>query len=447
MPIITKPSTIEKDVPATFTLDKTALAALPVVAANAWYGDMTHWKRVILNYVSVQYGESLFVTFDATQASPTGTWLAPAICQDVFEIVSISITDFANGTFRVPTSSLNQAEFAIDMASGITYIDYNTLYAGISTNAFGAVTVDSGTSPNLAKATGVSYIGQDFSFTFNIEPTLPDGFVCVISDTITNAFGSLYVGFINLGTPNALRVYFLGSVIGSDITLLPSGNTLKIERVSGDLTLYVNDVSVYNIIGFNPSIETFPCVKAITGTPVTSSSVVFNPFYYITYNNLANGGATDVNGKLYKGVAGSEPLGASNVPVGTFNGSYSLTFLMTNVNAYGVWAGISNTSTSGPVIYVKLTGGFLYLRDSNGIETLLTTSYNTVGDITVKMIFSSQTIQILLDDVEILAPTALYAGFSPNQVMYPSAIVSPYAPFGINIDTGNDYIKESSRNA
>lgn len=116
MPIITKPGTITKNSPASFSLSKSSLAAVASVAASPWYSNTSNWKRVVLNYKSTQYNEQLYVTFDATVASPTGTWLAPSICQDVFNIQSISIVDFANGIFRVPSSELNNAEFQVDMS-------------------------------------------------------------------------------------------------------------------------------------------------------------------------------------------------------------------------------------------------------------------------------------------------------------------------------------------
>lgn len=116
MPIITKPGSITKNSPAVFSLDKASLAAVASVAASPWYSNTSNWKKVVLNYKSTQYNEQLYVTFDATVVSPTGTWLAPSVCQDVFNIQSISIVDFANGIFRVPSSELNNAEFQVDMS-------------------------------------------------------------------------------------------------------------------------------------------------------------------------------------------------------------------------------------------------------------------------------------------------------------------------------------------
>ena len=163
---------------------------------------------------------------------------------------------------------------------------------------------------------------------------------------------------------------------------------------------------------------------------------------YVTYNNLFDGGATAANGKVYKGGGGNEPLAVSNTSVGQFAGNFNISFKVSNVDTYGVLVGLSSSNIASPAIEVQMASGSYLFRDSNG-ATVALGSYNTVGDVTIKMVFNAQTIQIFKDDVEVLPVQALFAGFGPTQNLYPSAIASLYAGFSSGISTTNDIIKET----
>ena len=113
MPIITKPNTISKGTPATFTLDKSALAALSIVSGDAWFSQQSNWKRVRVTYYSTAGKQFESVVFDATQASPTGTFLVAAPARDNFEVFSIVIEDFNHDMLKIDSSLLTKSEFSI----------------------------------------------------------------------------------------------------------------------------------------------------------------------------------------------------------------------------------------------------------------------------------------------------------------------------------------------
>lgn len=115
MPIITKPSDIDKNVSATFSLDKSALAAHPTVTADSYFSDSSNWSKVILFYTSNPGNQKEIVEFDATLASPTANFLVSNKALDIFEINQILIKDFDNGYLLIPRSALTVAEFDVDV--------------------------------------------------------------------------------------------------------------------------------------------------------------------------------------------------------------------------------------------------------------------------------------------------------------------------------------------
>jgi hypothetical protein len=118
MPIITKPSTIEKNLEASITLDKSALAALTSVAGDTYFSDTVNWRQVFIKYKSSVGNQTEIIKFDATQENPSGIFFVSAKARDIFEVRKIIIMDFDGGSFIVPRSQLTVSEFDIDMGAG-----------------------------------------------------------------------------------------------------------------------------------------------------------------------------------------------------------------------------------------------------------------------------------------------------------------------------------------
>jgi hypothetical protein len=148
MPIITKPSSIEKGTSASFSLDKSALAAVASVAADSYYSQSSNWKEVFLYYKSSTGNQRKMLKFNAELSSPTANFLASEKARDIFQVQKIVIMDFDGGSILIPRSQLTVAEFDVDMGgpAPVVSLDFTqgVLPAGTS--------VVSGTEPIMTNA-------------------------------------------------------------------------------------------------------------------------------------------------------------------------------------------------------------------------------------------------------------------------------------------------------
>jgi hypothetical protein len=239
MSIITKSSPIAKDAPITFTLDKAALAALPVVVASAWYGDSANWKKVLINYKSTTDNERIIVQFDATQATPSSTFLAISPSKDVFEVSSIYIIDFNQGALSVPASSLDQAEFVVDFADEPSFPvirDFNSpntvqpYESGANYVISGGLLVATGPSSYDNQDSDIAYV-QGVSYTVRFHLAAYNGFgdlvvyVSNYKDQTTQAVLSASIGstfdvsFVaNAGDASSLTKLFLITSVNTNMS-------------------------------------------------------------------------------------------------------------------------------------------------------------------------------------------------------------------------------------
>jgi hypothetical protein len=142
--ILTK-DPITKGSPATFTLDKAALALVTSVSNDAYYSSQDNWKTVVVAYKSDTGNQFKKVTFDVSGAGPyTAPFLASIQSKDVFDVFQILILDYDGGYFPVYRLELTTGEFDIDMGisgliSTLLYSsDIDTTYDGpISTTSIG----------------------------------------------------------------------------------------------------------------------------------------------------------------------------------------------------------------------------------------------------------------------------------------------------------------------
>ena len=119
MPIITKPSPLEKDATGIFSLDKTALAIHPTVVASAHFSSPNVWDKIILKYKSETLGQFESVEFDASQSSPEGQFFVSATAEDVFEVEKITIIDKDGAILLIKREDLTVAEFDIDFGADL----------------------------------------------------------------------------------------------------------------------------------------------------------------------------------------------------------------------------------------------------------------------------------------------------------------------------------------
>ena len=241
MAIITKPTVMTKGIPALFTLDKDALAAVPSVAASAYYSDTTNWSKVILNYVGEGVHQFHIVSFDATQTSPTGYFLASEKSVDVYNILSITIIDFDNGNFRVPNTELVTDDFKVDYLAGgagtsllgISNMNLNLVMQLDASDPTKILIASSGASGSTAdcKSTYHMAVSSSGSYSTNYSQYILDS---KIRTYVVSADGSKIwvVGQFNLVfNGQALPPYTTGTGFGTD-----QSRVLEIDTVLGTIT-------------------------------------------------------------------------------------------------------------------------------------------------------------------------------------------------------------------
>lgn len=124
MPVITYDTTPTRGTASTVTLDKAALAAVSSVAGDTYYSDNTNWKDVICYFRSSTSRQKELVHFDATQTTPTSSFLVSSKSRGDFQIDLVIIKDFDGGYFQVGRSELNVGEFDIIFAEAGPYEYY-----------------------------------------------------------------------------------------------------------------------------------------------------------------------------------------------------------------------------------------------------------------------------------------------------------------------------------
>ena len=113
MTIITKPSAIDKGIENVITLNKADLASDTKVVADSYYSDQNNWKNVYITYKTPEGGQVNDVIFDASEASPVGSFNPTLKARDTWEVQSVTIQDFDNGSLKLLRGDLTVAEFDI----------------------------------------------------------------------------------------------------------------------------------------------------------------------------------------------------------------------------------------------------------------------------------------------------------------------------------------------
>jgi len=111
MSIITKPQTIQKGAPATFTLSKVNLATHPLIVADDYFNNAQNWSKIIITYKSTVGSQYELVEFDATSPVLEGVFLASDKARDSFEVQHIEIVDFDGGIFTINRADLTVTDF------------------------------------------------------------------------------------------------------------------------------------------------------------------------------------------------------------------------------------------------------------------------------------------------------------------------------------------------
>jgi len=260
MPIITKPGSIQKNVSASITLNKSVLAVNSIVAADTYFSDSTNWNQVIINYKSPIGHQKESLIFDASLASPSASFLVSLKARDTFEVQDIIITDFDGGFLKVERANLTTTDFDISFGGGSggsgTAIIWNILGSNLS--AVGSGLTSSGTgwgsANNATSNLSQTNNSSDWTYTFNVSLGTTKEFSCGIyrSTNIVNGYSEVDYGFhvggsggVDISTPS-------GYAAVSNVTTIGNGNhELKVVRVGDNVTWFVNSIQVHTTAGFN----------------------------------------------------------------------------------------------------------------------------------------------------------------------------------------------------
>jgi len=243
MPIITKPASVEKNVAASITLNKSQLASVASVAADSYFSNSANWKSVSIHYKSSAGNQIEVIRFDATQASPSASFLVSDKARDIFEVKKIVITDFDFGSLTVERAELPVVDFDITFSSGSSAVVWDTFISGFTLGANGAISKagavsDYGTCPRSSNG-----FASDFELTFEaMDSNILNGWCAGVSTSISsnpeNGANQL-VFYFESGSGN-LNIFCQGSFAAQNIPLQSGNNIFKLARVGSTLSFYMN---------------------------------------------------------------------------------------------------------------------------------------------------------------------------------------------------------------
>jgi hypothetical protein len=251
MPIITKPSPLEKNATGVFSLDKTALALHPIVVASSHFSSPNVWDKIIVKYKSETLGQFESIEFDASLASPEGQFFVSETAEDIFEIEKITIIDKDGAILLIPRAELTVAEFDIDfgeeepeIGDPITWVVPDPTAYNLLPN--GGVEIGPNRSSfsfpfppfYLIYATPQHHFSGDFNVVYEI--TSGTGYDYNAGMDIPNSYGS-FTG-LSVGNDLLLSVFFAGTKIKSVGSNGFDGGKVRIQRSGSIVSVYFNDV-------------------------------------------------------------------------------------------------------------------------------------------------------------------------------------------------------------
>ena len=98
------------------TLEKTALLAL--VSGDDYFADSSNWKKVVVVYESNSNNQKEILSFDASEALPTASFLISDKSDGDFLLDKVIIRDCDGGSFVIGRSSLESLSLDVVIASG-----------------------------------------------------------------------------------------------------------------------------------------------------------------------------------------------------------------------------------------------------------------------------------------------------------------------------------------
>ena len=282
MAIITKPGSITKGTPATFTLNKSQLLSSAPVQADSYFNDSSNWSRVSVVYKSNPGKQYEIVEFDPSQATPTGLFSISEKARDVFQVQSVQIFDFDGGVLDIYRSQLTTADFDIDLTPAPP-VNNNITWnfagnANYSLNGQNQVTSSyvtlSGSESNILYSSNSYAIGDGLEYKIKVD----NGFFP--SSTQFQFIGlkmentGSYSGLYRDGSPNQVGI---NNTLGNFYTYPVSSEIeFKIIIKTTETLFYANNILIFSASGIsgNSLTRIIPCLRLNNQYNVKEYSIV-----------------------------------------------------------------------------------------------------------------------------------------------------------------------------
>jgi len=109
MAFLTIPGTVEREVAATITLDKTDLFALSPISGDAYFSDPANCSKVLIEWNSNPGNQKEIGFFDLSLASPSHPFLVSDVARSSFLVERLILVDFDSGELVLSRSQLDAA--------------------------------------------------------------------------------------------------------------------------------------------------------------------------------------------------------------------------------------------------------------------------------------------------------------------------------------------------
>jgi len=199
MSILTnKPATIIKGQSYTLNLNKVDLKSNSAIT-DSYFQDESNWLAVSIEYSNAQGQIKRVVFTNPSDANPEGTFSSSTKARGDFLVVSITIFDMDDSSFKIPRSSLIASELDLTYATA-SVVAFNSA-------AFLAEDVDSGLPDRFRFDVGQAGVTKTLEISEDgttYEALLSGG--SAIFNSISNRFGAPYV----IGTTYYFRLSIAG---------------------------------------------------------------------------------------------------------------------------------------------------------------------------------------------------------------------------------------------
>lgn len=304
MSIINKPNTIQKNNPTQFTLNKSILSLVPLIASDTYFSDISNWKQVLMYYKSNSGKQKEVLRFNAELPLPIASFLISPKAKNNFEIQKIIIMDFDNGYLVLNRSDITTSQFDIDLnaPSGFSAITWNNSgnhYSVDLTGGLSTTTVRELEPPSEFYING-SQLPENFELRYSVgTKKINDRFGLV--DSSNQFTGYWYRVNPVTGSLNTWMHSFNNSTNVST-SLDISSSTISFVKTGGLVRFYVN--SELSLNAYSTSVILPNVNLGASDSQLTSASLKTIQFEYISYTsngskltfNSTGGISTNENG-------------------------------------------------------------------------------------------------------------------------------------------------------